>query len=524
VFFLTLHFVHIRADYPNHSPWSDWAKYTDEGWYGSAAVRYVQLGHWYLPAEFNPGAALPVWPLMETVPFLLFGATMQVARYFTLCLFLLVCAASWLLLYRWTSYDDGASHAEGPRSLAPELAVLFLAVSPFCFVYFRMAILEPAIIVWMLLSLLLASGVVSRSGQSVRWWIPLAIGALCPLMVFTKTTAISLVPAIAFLLWDRAGSTSKGRSVRGRVFGLWCLLALAGALLVIVPYYLTIAHLHLAADVHNYFAGAPDRVNRHNLGHFALATLEDFRWIGVCFAPLCTVAALLALPRLRRNPIIPTLLLWAAGYFAFICYHTNLQPRYYLVPAVALLLVAAYVLAIPFQRLGASPSKSTRPLAFCTAVVLLVAVVTEAHETLQFAFHPQYTFLSAANSIHNIIAADQAQPHLLLSSSGSDIMLMTGTPAISDGVSILSIVPLVQRYNPGWLAVWGGGWEDGKLRDLQTGYRLHEVARFNVMDDPTRQPLILYRIDRREQAAIPLSSASMQAGRKPHSQPDADRN
>lgn len=31
--FALLHALHLRADFPNHSPWyTDWAKYTDEGW------------------------------------------------------------------------------------------------------------------------------------------------------------------------------------------------------------------------------------------------------------------------------------------------------------------------------------------------------------------------------------------------------------------------------------------------------------------------------------------------------------
>src|ERR1700734_566993 len=29
-------FLHLRADFPNYSPWNDWSKMTDEGWYGGA--------------------------------------------------------------------------------------------------------------------------------------------------------------------------------------------------------------------------------------------------------------------------------------------------------------------------------------------------------------------------------------------------------------------------------------------------------------------------------------------------------
>jgi len=52
--FVALHFVHLQADFPNYSEWNDWSKYTDEGWYGDAAIRHYQLGHWYVTGDFNP--------------------------------------------------------------------------------------------------------------------------------------------------------------------------------------------------------------------------------------------------------------------------------------------------------------------------------------------------------------------------------------------------------------------------------------------------------------------------------------
>jgi hypothetical protein len=63
VAFAAAHLLHLRADFPNYAPWySDWAKYTDEGWYGNAAIRAHLFGHWYLPGDFNPAPAVPVWP------------------------------------------------------------------------------------------------------------------------------------------------------------------------------------------------------------------------------------------------------------------------------------------------------------------------------------------------------------------------------------------------------------------------------------------------------------------------------
>jgi hypothetical protein len=78
---LCLHAWHLRADFPNGSPWIfDWAKYTDEGWYGNAAIRAHLFGNWYVAGDFNPAVAVPVWPFLEWVLFFFTGVTVEAAR------------------------------------------------------------------------------------------------------------------------------------------------------------------------------------------------------------------------------------------------------------------------------------------------------------------------------------------------------------------------------------------------------------------------------------------------------------
>jgi len=67
------HLLHLRADFPNFSPWMDYSKYTDEGWYGNGAIRHFLSGSWRLPGDFNPAAALPVWPVIEGLVFSFHG-------------------------------------------------------------------------------------------------------------------------------------------------------------------------------------------------------------------------------------------------------------------------------------------------------------------------------------------------------------------------------------------------------------------------------------------------------------------
>ena len=68
-----LGFLHLRADFPNGSPWMDWSKMTDEGWYAGAAIHYFVQGRWYLPGSLNPAVAMPVWPAMLGVWFAMTG-------------------------------------------------------------------------------------------------------------------------------------------------------------------------------------------------------------------------------------------------------------------------------------------------------------------------------------------------------------------------------------------------------------------------------------------------------------------
>jgi hypothetical protein len=81
------HFLHPRADFPNFSPWMDYAKYTDEGWYGNAAIAYFIRGGWYVPGDFNPGVALPVWPFLEWVLFHFTGVSLAAARLLAIAIF-----------------------------------------------------------------------------------------------------------------------------------------------------------------------------------------------------------------------------------------------------------------------------------------------------------------------------------------------------------------------------------------------------------------------------------------------------
>jgi hypothetical protein len=497
--FLALHALHLKADFPSYSPWMDWSKYTDEGWYGDAAIRHFQRGHWYVPGDFNPAAALPVWPLVESVVFRFTGVSLVAARALTVGIFALILVACWLLLQRWQRLSAPAGEEES-SSLAPSVAVLLLAVSPFCYAFSRLAILEPMLIFLTLLALLAASYATPEQGSSSSSYLSqarhqfrvptLALGLLLPLMVLTKTTAIFLFPAVGWLLWARAG-------YHLRSFLRLCLPVAALATIIWLGYYGFVVRPHFLGDYRYLFtANAYTGMTPENAFSVLRDTFTSGLWIGRILYPLGLVAAVIALlftPRILRNPLIPALLLWVAGYVAFLAYHNNLQPRYYLVVAIPLTLLVPVVfesiwrhsrIIAPLQRLAA-----------VLAIVILVALaVSDARQTLHYARNPEYTFARAASRIHDIVAADHTHNPLVLSISGSELSLMTGLPSICDDFGTMDLAVRVRAYQPGWYVTWNQV-DDDKMDALTPMYHLQRVAEFPAMDDPERNLLILYRLD-----------------------------
>jgi hypothetical protein len=497
--FLALHAVHLSADFPNHSPWMDWAKYTDEGWYGDGAIRHFQRGHWYVPGDFNPAVALPVWPILEAALFRFTGVSLTAARALTVAIFGLILVSSYLLIRRWQLLSSDRTYES---SLAPVLAVLLLAVSPFCYVFTRMAILEPLLILLTLCSLLAASyatppgqGTEPTSLRARRILPILALGLLFPLMVLTKTTAIFILPAIAWLLWARAG-------YRVRPFLRLIIPAAALAAVTWLCYYLFVVRPHFLPDYQYLFdANSYTGITPSTALTILAATIADGLWIGKILYPLsllAVISAFLLRPRLLRNPLVPALILWATGYAAFLAYHNNLQPRYYLMIAVPLTLL----IPIVFSSLWTSNYRSRtsaqtwlhRLTITSIVAVLAVLTATDARQTLHYVRTPDYAFTSAAAQIYRIISTDPSHNPLILSISGSQISLMTGLPSICDDFGTMDLPVRVQAYHPGWYIAWNQV-EDDKMDALTPLYHLQRIASFPAFDDPERNLLILYRLD-----------------------------
>lgn len=481
---ILLHAVHPLADFPANSPWKDFAKYTDEGWYSKAAVNHFVLGSWYVPGGFNPAVALPILPVIELVLFSITGPTLAAARLLLFAFFV----GNLLLVYF-------AVRTQAPRWIAL-LAVTLLAASAFVYVFSRLVILEPLMLFFLFASWLVALHLPATSRR--RNLACIAIGLFLCLMVLTKTTAVALLPSTFFLLWIATGPARAERLKATAIAALsavvpWCI------------YYFAWVRPHYLADYQSLFTA-----NRWPVPPTLAARIGIYRtaFTGI-FATnrlLMSLAILFALFFLVRNPRRNTLaiasLLAVAGYLFFMGWHSIIQPRYYLVVVYPLVIV----LALGLHRLTTALCSEKRPplaalLTFATmaaAAILFLSTAANLLQITRWTTHPQYTWLNAANAVTRYIDTHSAGDHstgsrLLLSSSADEITLTTGLPGICDYLGTSSLLSRTAHYHPGWYAAWNN-FNAFVTVDLKKKYRLQRVAAFHAYSDPGHDLLILYKL------------------------------
>jgi hypothetical protein len=502
--FALIHGLHLSADFPNHSPWfGDWAKYTDEGWYGNAAVRAHLLGNWYLPGDFNPAPAVPVLPFLEWVLFGLTGVTIEAARGLAVGFFFVNLGLGYLFL-----------RARGSRWMAM-LALTLLVTSPFLYCFSRLAILEPMLTAFTLAALNLAI-------RLPHFRRPMAcsfgIGLLFTLMMLSKTTAVFLLPALGWAilkpLWHqrkRAIQCAIAAAGGGAAsFGLWMALVVHAGMLGDYEYLFTV-----------------NKYPKPSQFYWPLLSLwwsfHGGLWVDRILIPLAgvvTLGAALAWRSswsrgLRGDPAFGASVLAIAGYILFMTYQNHPQPRYFAVVAF----FAVFVLCLGMEALwlaAATQSKIAKTageasgvdgqrggfwwmrngaglVAASLAAATAVAVCVNGVWTLNYAFHPEYSFVLAAERLTRYIDQHPNGRRLLLSISSDEITMITHLPSICDDFGTQDLVSKLAVYQPGWFATWNDI-DPGTLEDLHNHYSLEQVASFHAFDDPDRNVLVLFKL------------------------------
>jgi hypothetical protein len=507
--FAFVHALNLRADFPNHSPWyMDWAKYTDEGWYGNAAVRAHLSGNWYLPGDFNPAPAVPVWPFLEWVLFFFTGVTIQAARGLAIAFFFANLLLSYLLL-----------RSRGPLWMAL-LALTLLVTSPFLYCFSRLAILEPMLTAFTLAALNLAIRL-PKLRRPV--WGSVWIGLLFTLMMLTKTTALFLLPALG---WAVVLPFCQNRRL-----ALRCALAAGGAFAVTFGAWMALVFSMGVLPDYKYLFFVNTYIKPKEFYWPLLSLWWSFHgglWADHILIPLAGVAVAAAavagtvfsrrVPwgrKLLLDPVFGASILAVAGYILFMTYQNHPQPRYFAVVAWFSFLVVAQgaeALLGPSAQPGkdAMHDSATRIMGWGVVALAALAVGVNGAWTLNYATHPEYTLVDAAERLTNYIDTHPNGKRLLVSISGDQISLITHLPALCDdfGTPTPEMPDLVSKlayYQPGWWATWNDI-DPGTLEDLHNTYSLEQVASFHALDDRERNVLVLFKLHPLQGGMIRLPS------------------
>jgi 4-amino-4-deoxy-L-arabinose transferase-like glycosyltransferase len=453
-----LRFFYLRADFPNHSPWMiDQAKYTDEGWWASGAVRHYLAGDWRVAGDYNPAVAVPVWPLLLTALFRFTGVSLTATR--ALNVFFSIATVG--LLYLLT-------RRRSDRTVAATAALL-LATSPFAFVFSRLATLDTMVDFEFCLLLWVAS-----QAQRQRVAVPLTLGLLVAFMLLTKTTALVLLPAVLWLLWSATRSLPP------------LLIMIATAAGTVGLYVAIVLHSRFAEDYHYFYdINSLAQVQLRRTFSLILLQLRHGMWVDRILYPIGLIVLVFAFFQLRRlwgNPLFTASCIAIAGQAIYILRRQDdYAPRYFL-PLLAPLIL---VVVLALHQL----SGFTRAL---LAAVLVAAVVLNTAQVIGFLTHRQHQLEGAAKSIQAVIDSDPHGQRLLLGSSAAQLALMTGIPSINDEYSSQNLTQKAARYQPGWYVGWND-LDDDIVASL-SAYRLDQVATYHVFDHDDRNTLTLYRM------------------------------
>lgn len=482
--FVALHLPHLAADFPNYSPWMfDWAKYTDEGWWGNAAIRAHLFGNWYLSGDFNPAVQLPVLPFLEWLLFFFTGVTIQAARAMAVAFFFVNLLLSYLLLRERGSRWAGL------------LAVTLMITSPFLYCFSRLAILEPVLTTLFLIAL----NVAVRLPRMRRPLLAsFAIGFLFTLMMLTKTTAVFLFPAMAWtvLLALRQAHkpllgcalTALGTAALG--YGLWLAL---------------IARMGLMPDYHYlFFVNAYTKPSEFYWPVVsAMWSVHGGLWADHILIPVAALMALTAavLWIVRRHgvlvdPVFGASILAISGYILFMTVQNHPQPRYFTVVAIfSFILLARGAETLLHKSIGGAftHGRAERYPGWAIVVMIVVAIAGNGIRTVEYVLHPQYTFVTAAEQLTEYIDQHPNGRRLLVSISGDQISLVTHLPTLCDDFGTEDLTTKLAQYQPGWYASWND-LDPDTLEDLHTRYSIEQVAVFPAFDHPERNQLVLFKL------------------------------
>lgn len=460
---ISLRCWHLQADFSNSAFYSqEGSALTDEGFYTCAALHHFSLGHAYIPGGWNPGVFMPVWPLLTAMVFHFTGVSLLAAR--SLAVF-----CTWLGV--WLAYAVVRQYRSRTFAL---VSTLLLASNALGFFFSRLAILEPAFVLFLLLAIYVSGKV--RPGD---YALAVVVGLIFVTLTLTKTTGPFVLPAVLYPIW------AKNRESRTDA---WKLLAVTlGTIFILMGGIKYIWAHHYAADLQVILGISPWWQITHSLPRL-LRFFFRGTWVDPVLFPVALAGFLAATFWLRffwRDPLFVLSFLWEAGYAAFIVFHYDGPPRYFVA-----LIVPTLWLALVFMEWLWQEWRSTRHV---LAAFVLTSLLWNLGFIANYLVHPGYTLVHAAVEAKQRIEADAHSNPLLIGRGADQIALLSdGLPSMdSDGA--MPFAEKLETYQPGWYMQWSPSGLAG-APPAAKNFRFVESGRFSVREAHRDTYLFLYRI------------------------------
>lgn len=472
---LVLRFLHLAADFPGYAWYGQYhARFTDEGFYTGAAIQHFTLGHAYIPGGWNPGVFMPVWPFLCGLLFHFTGISAVAAR---------ALAAACACLSVWLAYKIAAQYRT--PVFAARTAFLYSACA-LGFFFSRLAILESAFSMWLLLAMYAASRV-SRRGYTVA----VLTGIIFVITTLTKSTAPFLLPAVLWPIWTNH-TDDKKQALRLIAVALLPVVLVVGAAKIFWA-------LHYAADAQVLFNLRP----LWQLEHAPIRLVRFFyrgTWIDPVLFPLAVLCVIAACTRLRwlwRDSFFMLALLWLAGYTAFIVFHYDGPPRYFvtlIVPTIWLALIFVEWLWRAHRRVG-----------IAVTACIAGSVIWNLTMIGNVLAHPQYRLLDVSRQIRSIIATEhQRHPEskeLLIGRGADEISLLNGGLPAMDSDGAMPLKEKIERYQPGWFMEWTNEPPQRAMFAAETR-QLVRRALFPEIDSTHHAGIVLYQFQPKTMPAM----------------------
>jgi hypothetical protein len=209
--------------------------------------------------------------------------------------------------------------------------------------------------------------------------------------------------------------------------------------------------------------------------------------------PIALAGFLAAIFRLRffwQDTLFVTAFLWEAGYAAFIVFHYDGPPRYFVTLIVPTLWLALVFLEWLWRE--------RRPVGMALAACVLASVAWNIASIVAYLAHPRYTLVDASMEIKRVIEADpqssKFQSNKLMIGRGADeISLLSGGFPTMDSDGAMPLSDKIEAYQPGWFMQWTF---DAPLRTVTVSLRrqMEQRARFAVLGPTGQANLTLYHL------------------------------